>query len=240
MRNIAVILAAGVGSRAGAGEPKQFRLLPNGKTLIQTCVEAFAPFVCRICVVTHPDFAERTRNLLSDSNILVVNGGKERWESSWNAIRALAPLADDDTNLLIHDCARPFVAPRIINDVCLALQSHPAVTVAVPATDTLYIVAPQSYSMPDARDNLPLVNQIPPRETFMRAQTPQAFRFRLIKQAYELALRDPDGVAVTDDCGIVKHYMPDQPIVIVKGDETNKKLTFPSDFPCPNHTITIQ
>lgn len=219
MHNIAVILAAGTGSRAGAGEPKQFRLLPNGKTVIETCVAAFEGEVDSICVVTHPDYLERTRTLLG-SEVMLIPGGKERWESSWNAIKAISsqlPILGD-SNLLIHDCARPFVSRDIIRHVCQALETHEAVTVAVPATDTLYIIQDNS------------VAAIPPRTDYMRAQTPQAFRLPLIRRAYELALQAPDGVEATDDCGIVKRYLPQQEIFIVQGEEANKKLTFASDF----------
>ena len=215
MRNIAVILAGGTGSRAGEGAPKQFRLLENGKTVLETCVAAFAGLVDDICVVTHPDYRERTRQLLQNKTVSIVDGGKERWESSWNAIQA---LDDKEANVLIHDCARPFVSERIIRDVCQALETHKAVTVAVPLTDTLYYVANGC------------VADIPQRADFMRAQTPQAFRLSLIREAYEWALQDPNGVAVTDDCGIVKRYMPEQLIFIVAGEENNRKLTYKEDF----------
>ena len=226
MRNIAVILAAGKGTRAGEGEPKQFRLLANGKTVLETCVAVFAGHVDQICVVTHPDFAERTRNLLNDRDILVVNGGRERWESSWNAIQTIddkiaggdVRVPENETNLLIHDCARPFVSERIIKEVCKALETHEAVTVAVPTTDTLYLIKDGS------------VADIPSRADYMRAQTPQAFRLALIRRAYEKAMEDPNGVFATDDCGIVKRYLPEQEIVIVEGEEANKKLTYKEDF----------
>ena len=216
MRNWAIILAGGTGVRAGGGEPKQFRLLPNGKTVLETCVAAFVGQVDAICVVTHADYAEQTQTVLADYEVKVVNGGKERWESSWNALQALGDV--ENVNVLIHDAARPFVSPRIIGDVCRALESHEAVTVAVPATDTLYRV----------ENNC--VAEIPQRAAFMRAQTPQAFRLHVIRKAYELALQDPSGVCVTDDCGIVKRYMPEVPIYIVAGEESNKKLTYKEDF----------
>ena len=216
MRNIAVILAGGTGVRAGGGKPKQFRLLTNGKTVLQTCVDAFEGQVDAICVVIHPDYLEEARAMLENDRIMLVPGGKERWESSWNALQALEDA--EDVNVLIHDAARPFVSARIIGDVCRALESHEAVTVAVPATDTLYRV----------ENNC--VAEIPQRASFMRAQTPQAFRLSLIRKAYEIALQDPNGIYVTDDCGIVKHYMPNVPIYIVDGEETNKKLTYKEDF----------
>lgn len=222
MRQIAVILAGGTGSRAGGGEPKQFRLLRDGKTVLETCVAAFAGHVDAICVVTHPDYAERTRRLLNDNSILVVNGGRERWESSWNAIRA---LGDCEADVLIHDCARPFVSARIIDEVCRALETHEAVTVAVPVTDTLYQVLPGN-----ANGQLPIVNSVPERAAYMRAQTPQAFRLSLIRRAYEKALEDPEGIFATDDCGIVRRYMPGQEIVVVQGEEANRKLTYKEDF----------
>lgn len=216
MRNIAVILAGGTGVRAGGGMPKQFRLLPNGKTVLQTCVDAFEGQVDAICVVIHPDYLEEARAMLENDWIMLVPGGKERWESSWNALRVLGKC--EDANVLIHDAARPFVSARIIGDACRALESHEAVTVAVPATDTLYRVENNCIA------------EIPQRASFMRAQTPQAFRLSLIRKAYEIALQDPNGICVTDDCGIVKHYMPNVPIYIVDGEETNKKLTYKEDF----------
>lgn len=216
MRNIAVILAAGIGSRAGKGEPKQFRILQNGKTVLETCVNAFSGLVDGICVVTHRDYAERTKNVLKNYDIILVNGGKERWESSWNAIQALS--SKENVNILIHDCARPFVSERIIRDVCKMLEQHEAVTVAVPSTDTLYHI----------KDDC--VAEIPQRKEYMRAQTPQAFRLSLIRKAYELALLNPNNISVTDDCGIMKQYLPEQKIYVVTGEEANKKLTFPEDF----------
>ncbi|MBR6508577.1 MAG: 2-C-methyl-D-erythritol 4-phosphate cytidylyltransferase [Paludibacteraceae bacterium] len=215
MRNIAIILAGGTGVRAGGDRPKQLRLLPNGKTVLETCVDAFVGQVDAICVVIHADHMAETRRLLADRDVMVVAGGRERWESSWNALQA---LGEQEVNVLIHDAARPFVSSRIIADVCRALEEHEAVTVAVPATDTLYRVANNC------------VADIPPRAEFMRAQTPQAFRLSLIRKAYEIALQDPDGVYATDDCGIVKRYLPEVPIYIVPGEENNKKLTYKEDF----------
>lgn len=215
MRNWAIILAGGTGVRAGEGDPKQFRLLSNGKTVLETCVAAFSGQVDAICVVTHADYAERTRTVLANYEVLIVNGGRERWESSWNALQA---INEQEANVLIHDAARPFVSSRIIADVCHALEQHEAVTVAVPATDTLYRVANNC------------VAEIPHRAEYMRAQTPQAFRLSLIRKAYEIALQDPNGVYATDDCGIVKRYLPNVPIYIVAGEESNKKLTYKEDF----------
>jgi 2-C-methyl-D-erythritol 4-phosphate cytidylyltransferase len=174
----------------------------------------------------------------------IIPGGKERWESSVNAIRQLRgerleargeenncqlPIANSHNavNLLLHDAARPFVSQEIIARVCEALEEHEAVTVAIPSTDTV-------YEMVEGK-----VARIPNRATIMRAQTPQAFRLELIAEAYAKAL----GVDIcdiqacsachlpaTDDCGVLFNHMPMTPIHIVLGEEQNKKITFKEDI----------
>ena len=235
MKNIAVILAAGSGTRVGGSVPKQFLPLADGKTVLETCVDAFEQNerIDKIIIVTLPDYIAKVQ----ESMLLcgwqkvadIILGGKERWESSWNAVQELT-MHDaqctmyDDINILLHDCARPFVSQRILNDVCEALEQHEAVTVAVPATDTMYSVDGSQCTMHDVR----LVD-IPDRSTMFRAQTPQAFRLSVIRQAYERAIQDPS-LQATDDCGIVHKYLPETPIYIIKGEESNRKLTFQEDF----------
>lgn len=227
MKYIAVILAGGVGSRAGEGLPKQLRSLADGRTVLQTCIDAFraCPLIDQICVVMHPDYMSYV-----PEGITCIAGGKERWESSWNAIqwltshKAQCTMDDEQVSILLHDCARPFVNQRILTEVCQALQSHEAVTVAVPATDTMYVVNGEGR-----------IADIPDRATMFRAQTPQAFHLEVIKQAYEKMLLNRSIVNrpivnPTDDCGILHRYMPQTPIYTVEGEEANRKLTFKEDF----------
>lgn len=225
-RNIAVILAGGIGSRIGDGMPKQLRVLPDGRTVLQTCLDAFraCPLIDEICVVMHPDYM-----FYVPEGVRSIAGGKERWESSWNAIQWLT-MHDvrcrmQDVNILLHDCARPFVSQRILTDVCQALVQHEAVTVAVPAVDTMYLVDGARCTM---HDEVRLVD-IPDRKTMFRAQTPQAFHLEVIRQAYEKALQRGN-IEATDDCGIVHTYMPEISIYIVEGEESNRKITFKEDF----------
>lgn len=233
MKNIAVILAGGVGQRAGAGEPKQFRQLPDGRTVLETCVDTFeqCPWIERIMIVSHADYVSMVQESMLRQGWQkvtdIVLGGKERWESSWNAIQHL--VSDEyrmsiGCNVLFHDCARPFVSRQILANVCQALEQHEAVSVAVPATDTIYHVE-QGQSI----SNRVRIVDIPERATMWRAQTPQAFRLNLVRQAYEKALAQPEVIA-TDDCGIVHAYLPEVPIYIVQGEEANRKLTFKEDF----------
>ncbi|MCQ2343250.1 MAG: 2-C-methyl-D-erythritol 4-phosphate cytidylyltransferase [Paludibacteraceae bacterium] len=237
MTNIAVILAGGIGKRAGEGLPKQLRTLADGRTVLQTCVEAFRACrqIDRIMVVMHPDWMEQARQLLPE-DIVMIAGGEERWESSWNAIRFIINRFTDspihqltDTNILLHDCARPFVSQRILNDVCAALEQHEAVTVAVPATDTMYRVKTADAVEPSNGCKTVLLSDIPDRATMYRAQTPQAFRLSTIRQAYEIALQAPR-LQATDDCGIVHKYLPQTSIYVIAGEEGNRKLTFREDF----------
>lgn len=210
--------------------PKQFLPLGDGRTVLEHSVEAFAQnaHVEEICLVVHPDWMDYARKLQGiatlGQRLSMVAGGKERWESSTNAIRHYEGHADDRTVLLIHDAARPFVCQRIIDDIHATMEApdgphYDAVAVGVPSTDTVWQIDPDAMT----------VSQIPVRATMWRAQTPQAFRYGTLREAYRQALLDPAFTA-TDDCGVLMRYSPSTPIHIVPGDEANKKITFQSDI----------
>ena len=250
MYNIAVILAGGIGARVGGTLPKQLLPLADGRSVLEHAVSAFeqSPHIHEICIVMHPDYIMHAEQMLLANAWQkvrhIIPGGKERWESSVNAIRQVRgerleargeenncqlPIANcpNTVNLLLHDAARPFVSQEIISNVCQALEEHEAVVVAIPSTDTV-------YEMKDGK-----VARIPNRATIMRAQTPQAFRLPLIAEAYAKALGVTDlstaaraaaHLPATDDCGIVHEHMPDTPIYIVEGEEHNKKITFKEDI----------
>ena len=236
MYNIAVILAGGIGARVGGNTPKQLLPLADGRSVLEHAVSAFeqSPCIDEVCIVMHPDYIMHAEQMLLANAWQkvrhIIPGGKERWESSVNAIRLLGDRREaigDEVNLLLHDAARPFVSQEIIARVCEALKEHEAVTVAIPSTDTV-------YEMVDGK-----VARIPQRSTIMRAQTPQAFRVELITEAYTKAL-GVDSLSAeacaachlpaTDDCGIVHEHMPEVPIYIVEGEEQNKKITFKEDI----------
>lgn len=229
MQNIAVILAGGRGSRMGSDIPKQFIRLQDGRTVLETCVAAFQQneHIDRIAIVILPDHKAEAQQLLPpdryDKVHYWIDGGSERWESSLHAIEAIntAFNSSPNINLLIHDCARPFVSQRIITETCLALRTHEAVTVAIPVTDTLYQIAKQSENEH--------VAAVPPRALFRRAQTPQGFHLSVMKQAFDLAMQDADR-QFTDDVGVVLRYLPDVNIVIIPGEEANRKITFAEDI----------
>jgi len=243
MYNIAVILAGGIGARVGGMLPKQLLPLADGRSVLEHAVSAFEQADCidEVCIVMHPDYIMHAEQMLLANAWQkvrhIIPGGKERWESSVNAIRQVRgeennsqlPIANcqNTINLLLHDAARPFVSQEIISNVCQALEEHEAVVVAIPSTDTV-------YEMKDGK-----VARIPNRATIMRAQTPQAFRLPLIAEAYAKALGVTDlntaacataHLPATDDCGIVHQHMSNVPIHIVEGEEHNKKITFKEDI----------
>lgn len=216
--NIAIILAGGVGSRLGLSTPKQFFKVA-GKMVIEHTVDAFErnPHIDEIAIVSNPFYVADVENMVLRNGWRkvkrILKGGKERYDSSLSAIRA---YAGRDVNLVFHDAVRPLVSQRIIDDVADALLRHEAVDVTLPAVDTI-VEAEGDH-----------IAAIPDRSRLQRGQTPQAFRLGVIEEAYERALRDP-ALRVTDDCGVVVKYMPEVPVYLVAGEESNMKLTYKED-----------
>jgi 2-C-methyl-D-erythritol 4-phosphate cytidylyltransferase len=206
----------------GGETPKQLLPLADGRSILEHSIDAFeaSPSIDEIAVVMHPDHISSLQKLCQSNRwqklTKIIPGGAERWESSYNAIKAFT--SSSPLSLLLHDAARPFVSQRIIADVCQALETHEAVTVAVPVTDTLY------------RTENNQVQEIPDRKAFMRAQTPQAFHLSTIAEAFRRLTNDDNRPSITDDIGIVHHYLPGTSVYIVPGEETNKKITYPEDL----------
>ncbi|MBR4772829.1 MAG: 2-C-methyl-D-erythritol 4-phosphate cytidylyltransferase [Bacteroidales bacterium] len=229
MKNIAVVLAGGTGSRFGSPVPKQFLQL-SGRAVIEYSIEVFNGHsaIDEVAVVVHPDWRDEMERIIGRNHwgkmTKVIDGGSERYMSSLNAIMAYIDYPDD-TNLLLHDAARPMVSMQIVDHVVDALRTHEAVGVAVPSTDTVWEVHPDITENDVGR----FVARIPERRLMWRAQTPQAFRLPLIRDAYQRALQDPMFQA-TDDCGVVRKYMPSTKIYVVEGLEKNRKITFAEDL----------
>ena len=218
--NIAVILAGGSGSRLGNDVPKQF-LKVAGKQVIEHTIDVFenCAEIDEICIVSKPDYIANVEELVVKNQYKkvkkILHGGKERYDSSLAAIHA---YTDDDANLLFHDAVRPLVNDRIIHDCIEALQHYNAVDVAAKTTDTIISVNPNEC-----------IDFIPNRAFLRNGQTPQCFKRGVIKRAYEIALADPNFVT-TDDCGTVRRYLPNEPIYVVAGENSNMKLTYLEDL----------
>ena len=217
-RNIAVVLAGGVGKRLGMTTPKQFFKVA-GKMVIEHTVDVFErnAHIDEIAIVSNAMLIADIENIVLKNGWAkvkrILKGGNERYESSLSAIKA---YENEAVNLIFHDAVRPLVSQRILNDVVEALQTYPAIDVAMPSADTIIEVEGD------------FISHIPDRSRLRRGQTPQAFALEVIKEAYEKALLDPD-FKTTDDCGVVKKYLPQTPIYVVEGEESNMKLTYKED-----------
>lgn len=218
--NVAIILAGGSGTRLGGERPKQF-LTVAGKMVIEHTIEAFHrnSRIDEIAIVTRVDYVDDMRKMIAQNAYEKVKhvlcGGKERYHSS---LAALAVYHDDNDRLLFHDCVRPLVSQRIIDDCLDALDSYDAVDVAVPSTDTIIEV--------DEQGN---ICRIPQRSRLRNVQTPQGFRRSVIRRAFDLALQDSEFMP-TDDCSVVFRYLPDTRIRVVEGDTSNIKITYKEDL----------
>lgn len=206
----AVIVAAGRGTRAGDGPPKQWRPLA-GKIVADWTIRAFAinPLIDEIVLVMHPDDIESAADLVAADGLTIVAGGATRDQSVLNGLEALTGRGV--SHVLIHDVARPCVSQKTIVDVIAALDTAQAAAPAVEVTDALWRGADGHVTGTQDRSGL------------FRAQTPQGFEFRPILAAH----RDHPGGALDDvevarDAGI--------PVQIVKGHGTNIKITRPQDF----------
>ena len=217
MKNYGIILASGSGSRYGADVPKQFVKIA-GKTILEHTIEIFekSKLINEIFIVITPEYRHFAEEILLKNSYLKVtkllNGGEIRKESSYIGISA---IEDEEANVLIHDCARPFLTPKIIEDCIEALKTYSAVDVAIPSADTIVEV-----------DENNIIQNIPLRDRLRRGQTPQCFRLSVIKKAHELSKNDKN---FTDDCGlVVKYNLCD--VFVVQGDVENIKVTYPSDI----------
>lgn len=220
-RRVAALLAGGTGTRIGSAVPKQL-LQVGGVTLLEHALRAFYahPDVDTITVVMAPDHLDAARAIVdrggyADKVTEVVAGGRTRSDST---VAALSTLGEEPCLVLIHDAARPLVTPRIIGDCFEALASYPAVNVAIETADTI-VAVDEAGRVLDTLD----------RASLRRVQTPQGFRSEVLRDAYRLAAADP-GFAATDDCGVVMRYLPDERVVVVRGDERNLKVTTPIDL----------
>lgn len=219
-RNVAVILAGGVGARMGLDIPKQF-VPVAGRTSLEHAVDVFqrCHAVDEILVMMEPRYLAKARDLLPSNKFSKITGihagGADRNETS---CLALGLIEDRDANVIFHDAVRPLISNEVILACIAALEEYAAVDTAIPSADTIIEV-----------DEHNLIRAVPPRAMLRRGQTPQAFRWSVINAAYERAHQDPD-FAATDDCSVVLKYLPEERIFVVPGDESNIKITQPIDI----------
>jgi 2-C-methyl-D-erythritol 4-phosphate cytidylyltransferase len=208
--------------------PKQLVKIA-GKPIMQHTLQVFqsAPQIDEIIVAMTPGFTAEAEAIVAAAGCTkvsrVIEGGATRTETTMRAIEAIS-LNTPEANVLFHDAVRPFIDHRVIEDCVTALERYEAVDVAIPSADTIIKVDDYGGTV---------IKDVPRRDLLRRGQTPQCFRLSTIRDAYDLALADPDfiggKVSATDDCSVVLRYLPDVPIVVVPGSEQNMKVTHPVD-----------
>jgi len=221
----AIITAAGLGKRYGGeggdgGEdlPKQFIPL-CGKPLIVHCVQSFesSGLIREIILVVPPSWVDYTKSEIVEEFKLskvtkIIAGGSERQHSVENGLNALS--AEPDI-VAVHDAVRPFVTLDIIDEVITEAGKSGAAIAAFPATDTMKKSSPEQS-----------IENTVSRENIWFAQTPQAFRHEILKEAFEKAAQDR--YLATDESLLVERLGKE--VKLVKSSKYNIKITTPEDL----------
>ncbi|AAR36758.1 2-C-methyl-D-erythritol 4-phosphate cytidylyltransferase [Geobacter sulfurreducens] len=220
MAVFALVPAAGMGKRMGASINKQYLILA-GRPILAHTLSVFegASFVDGIFVITPEDEIPFCRDHVVERYGFtkvrgIVAGGAERQHSVLNGLRAMEGTVADDDVILIHDGVRPFVSTDVLARATAVAREDDGALVAVPAKDTVKTV----------EDGI--ITGTPPRETLWLAQTPQAFRYAVIRAAHEIA--DAERFLGTDDAMLVERL--GRSVRIVVGDYRNIKITTPEDM----------
>jgi len=237
MKVVVIIPAAGLGTRMAAahGGPrsksKQFFELQGTPILVHTLRKfARCKEISEIVVALRNSetaiFQKQIENENFGQALRVVEGGEHRQNSVANAIAALS-AADDDI-VLVHDAVRPFVEQETIVNVVEAVKKFDAAIAAIPAVDTVKQV--------DRTADGAVVIATVPRERMVLAQTPQGFRFGLLKKAFDEAMAD--GFMGTDEASLIERS--GAPVHVVMGSPRNMKITTPADLELAEFFLSLE
>jgi 2-C-methyl-D-erythritol 4-phosphate cytidylyltransferase len=211
-----IIPAAGMGVRAGLGQPKQYKTLAGVPLLLRT-IRPFSshPAVRQIVVALPPDDAAAPPDWIDELTgeaLKVSKGGETRAHSVRNA---LAEMDLSCSVVLVHDAARPFVSRDVIDRLVERVRQGHSCLAAIPMSDTV-----------KRADGKNVVAETVDRSNLWRAQTPQGFPRKILESAYEKAREDLEGI--TDESSLLERHGFD--VELVADDPGNFKLTLPSDF----------
>ena len=217
MKVAAIVTAAGIGKRMGAQRAKQYLEVADLPIIVHT-LRRFAalPDISEVVITVPPEDVDSFRHDIIEPFELpaawkVVAGGEHRQQSVQNGLNA---VSGDCDIVVIHDGVRPFVRESVIRASIEAARKHGASLVAMPLKETI------------KRVEAGMVVETADRSVLWGAQTPQTFRFKLIREAHERAARE--GVVGTDDAMLVERM--GEPVVVVEGDYRNIKITTKDDL----------
>ena len=219
MKATAIIVAAGEGRRIGARMSKTYLPIGGRALLLRTMDQFFRSKRVNnvIVVIAKQDFA-RCRSLLRDDphvgaqKWILQTGGSSRQRSVKRGLEKVSSKCDV---VVIHDGARPFVSPELIDRVIEEASTRHAVVVGVPVRDTIKVIS----------ENRQILSTLE-RDCLWEIQTPQAFERSLIFEAHEAAQRNDQDA--TDDATLVERL--GKPVYLIEGDRTNIKITVPEDL----------
>jgi 2-C-methyl-D-erythritol 4-phosphate cytidylyltransferase len=222
MRNIAIILAGGMGQRMGASIPKQFLEL-KGKPIIVHTIENFErnPSVDGILIVCKADWTDVFRDMADKYGLRkvkwIVNGGETSHDSTRNGIFALKDELGPDDFVIIHDAARPILPQGVIDEMLEVAHEKGNASVAIPVYETVIRTDDQKSGIEELD-----------RNSIMRVQTPQTYRYSMILPLYERAEKENKHDFVYAD--LVAIYYGER-IYFSRGFVNNIKVTKPEDLP---------
>lgn len=210
MKRFAVVVAAGQGTRMKGILPKQFLLL-SGKPVLMHTLSVFQKAEIETIVVMHRDYIHHWENLCKEYqfnfNHKIIVGGDTRAQSVKNGIDNL----QDDSLVAIHDAARPLISLNMLNLLFAAAEKYGASIPVIPVKDTLRIVS----------DN---ESKTVSRDDYRAVQTPQVFRTNELKLAFNINGFEQ----FTDEASL--YESSGKKVYLIAGEETNIKLTVPSDL----------
>jgi 2-C-methyl-D-erythritol 4-phosphate cytidylyltransferase len=218
-----IIPAAGLGTRMGADMPKQFIELDGMPLVIYTLRRlAACAAITDFFIPTRADDIVALQDKVAKSGLgrpaRVVHGGDTRQQSVANALAQVDPTTEI---VLVHDAVRPFVTPEQVERVIAEARTRGAAILGIPAIDTVKEV--KRASLPE---DVALITATISRERIVLAQTPQAFTYALLRDAFKKAQQDD--VTASDEAALVERLGRD--VFVVLGSERNLKITRPADM----------
>ena len=222
-RIAAIVPAAGLGTRMGVETPKQFLELDGMPLIIFTLRRlAACTAITDFFISTRADDVVSLEDKVAKAGLgrpaRVVHGGDSRQQSVANALAQVDPSTEI---VLVHDAVRPFVTAAQIDRVIAEARTRGAAILGIPAIDTVKEV--KRASLPE---DIALIANTIPRERIVLAQTPQAFSYALLRDAFRKA--EQDGASGSDEAALVERFGHE--VFVVLGSERNIKITRASDM----------